>query len=404
MAKRTDGEGTIYFEKSRKKWHVAVTDKEGNRIHKRFNSEEEADAWRLNMAAKFKSGNYVVKQDITIGEWIIKYLDTFAKPKVRIKTFNDYLDIAMHISEEFAEKKLQKLSPLEVQAFLNSLDGSAFVQEKVGKLLRRVSKKAYEVGIIEKDFTIGVEIKHPKRKNIEVFSVLEIQKIFHTLETTNILRHHYLFVALAVASGCRMGELLGLTPDDIEDDAIVIRRAVVESRSKVIISPPKTEAGYRRVTLPPALIATLKYEASKRRHDDFIFKNNKGNPYRTSNVGKSWQTILRYAEIPYRKFHCLRHTHATLLLAAGVPVTEVAKRLGHSRPSHTLNLYSHAIIGYDKNLPNLINTVFKLDKPQVEASTTVYPVKPCYNQLVETTLSPKEKFAERVMKNKKPGA
>lgn len=402
-SKRSDGEGTIYFEKARNKWHVAITDPQGNRIHERFTTQEDADAWRLKMAAKYRSGDYVAKHDITLGEWIIQYLDIFAKPNVRKKTLDGYIDIAAYISEEFAAKELQKITPLEIQAYINGLEASEYIKEKVGKLIRRVSKKAFALNIIEKDFTLGVEIPHPKTKDIEVFSVAELNNVFYTLATNNRLKHHYLLIALAVASGCRMGELLGLTPADITNDSIIIRRAVVESRGKVMIVPPKTKSGFRRITLPTSLVATLQFEASKRAPDDFIFKNEKGNPYRTSNIDKSWRTILKYAEVRYRKFHCLRHTHATMLLASGVPVMEVAKRLGHSRASHTLNLYGHAIPGYDKNLPKLVTKVFGLDASPLAISTPKVSEFTSTNAPVETILKPKQLFVDFVMKNKKPG-
>lgn len=72
------------------------------------------------------------------------------------------------------------------------------------------------------------------------------------------------------------------------------------------------------------------------------------------------KSILLLASVPHKKFHVLRHTHATQLLANGVPLLEVSKRLGHSRASHTLDLYGHAIPGYDASLPNKISKIFNL--------------------------------------------
>ena len=102
------------------------------------------------------------------------------------------------------------------------------------------------------------------------------------------------------------------------------------------------------------------YQAAYALEGGEIIRNAKGNPCLTTNIDKTWKRILKKAGIPYRKFHCLRHTHASMLLAAGVPILEVAKRLGHSRPSHTLNLYGHAIPGYDSQMPSLVEKVFSL--------------------------------------------
>ena len=65
---------------------------------------------------------------------------------------------------------------------------------------------------------------------------------------------------------------------------------------------------------------------------------------------RAWERILKEAKIEHKKFHALRHTHATQLLAAGVPLLEVAKRLGHSSPAITLKLYAHAIPNYDHQI------------------------------------------------------
>lgn len=404
--KRVNGEGSIYYEESRKKWRCMVTAPGGSKTSKRFDSKQAANTWRLEMLAKYAKGTFVVKSDITLGEWIIQYLNVFSKPKVRAKTFNGYIDTANHISEEIASKQLQKVTPFDVQSFLNTIDASDYIREQVGKMIRRVSKKAYALGIIEKDFTTGVEIPHPRKKTVEVFTLAELQKIYELLGSNEMLRRHYLLIALAVASGCRMGELLALTPNDITDTSIVIRRALVESRSKLYFVPPKTEAGNRSITLPSIIIAALKHVACFRERDELIFKNKNGNPCRTSNIGASWKTILRLAGVPYRKFHCLRHTHATLLLAAGVPVNEVAKRLGHSRPSHTLNLYGHAIPGYDKNLPSLVTKIFQIGITEKERQQDVLalsaPDLPRFTMDVAPTLHPKDKFLAYVKKHKSP--
>ena len=69
-----------------------------------------------------------------------------------------------------------------------------------------------------------------------------------------------------------------------------------------------------------------------------------------------WKATLKAAGIEHKKFHCLRHTHATQLLASGIPLLEV----GHSKASHTLDLYGHAIPGYDEHLPEKIKNIYSL--------------------------------------------
>lgn len=352
-------EGSVYFETARNKWHASVVDPHGHRTHKRFNTKEEANAWRLSMAAQYIKGNYVAKSDITLGTWVLQYLGVFAKPKVREKTFLDYANTAAHINEELADVELQKLTPIAVQAYINTAEMTDGMKDRVVKLLCRASKKAIATGLVEKDFMAGVEVLKPEPKEVEIFSPDELNIIMETIDSDARLRRHHLLVSVAIASGCRMGEILALTPQDLDGDAIKINKSLVEVKGVAKLQPPKTRAGYRRIPLPKNIMAEL-YQAAYALESGEIIKNAKGKPCLSTNIDKSWKRILNKAGIPYRKFHCLRHTHASMLLAAGVPILEVSKRLGHSRPSHTLNLYGHAIPGYDSQMPSLVEKVFNI--------------------------------------------
>lgn len=84
----------------------------------------------------------------------------------------------------------------------------------------------------------------------------------------------------------------------------------------------------------------------------------KGTPLSPRNLERAWKRIIEDASIPYRNFHILRHTNATDLLAKGIPIVEVARRLGHSRISHTLELYGHAIPTYDATIARQIEALY----------------------------------------------
>lgn len=139
-------EGSIYYETNRGKWHASVADPQGHRTHKRFDTEAEANAWRLSMAAKYIKGNYVAKSDMTLGTWILQYLSVFAKSKVREKTFLNYANTAAHINETLADIELQKLSPIAVQSYINNSDMTDGMKDRLVKLLCRASKKPLQQG------------------------------------------------------------------------------------------------------------------------------------------------------------------------------------------------------------------------------------------------------------------
>lgn len=71
------------------------------------------------------------------------------------------------------------------------------------------------------------------------------------------------------------------------------------------------------------------------------------------------QQVLQESGLPYRNFHCLRHTHATRLLANGIPIIEISRRLSHSSVKQTLDMYSHAIPNYDQEIARKISAIYQ---------------------------------------------
>lgn len=79
-------------------------------------------------------------------------------------------------------------------------------------------------------------------------------------------------------------------------------------------------------------------------------------------IERSWKDILRIANVTYKNIHVLRHTHATELLASGVPIIEVSRRLGHNKIGHTLALYGHAIPNYDNKIIGKVRELYAYPK------------------------------------------
>jgi len=147
---------------------------------------------------------------------------------------------------------------------------------------------------------------------------------------------------LAITSGCRQGELLGLHWTDIDwkNSQIHIQRTFNKSRW----CAPKTKGSDRRIDIGPATMQALKgwRLACLPNELDLIFPNKAGLPINYSNmVNRYYFTALETAGIPRIKFHDLRHTTASLMIEAGENVVYIQSQLGHSSPTVTLNVYTH---------------------------------------------------------------
>jgi integrase len=159
---------------------------------------------------------------------------------------------------------------------------------------------------------------------------------------------------LALTTGMRRGELLGLKWGDIDFDAgrLAIRRTLIETANQVRWSEPKTAASRRVVALDPGTVALLRTHrrlqleerlavAAGYMDDRIVFASISGECLHPASVSKAFGRYVEAAGVPRIRFHDLRHTAATMMLEQGVPLKVVTERLGHSSTRITADLYQH---------------------------------------------------------------
>jgi integrase len=168
-------------------------------------------------------------------------------------------------------------------------------------------------------------------------------------------------VSLALATGMRRGELCGLQWGDIDLDAATLRveRSVEETRAGLRVKPPKTKRGRRNITLPPEAVAILRAHKVKLLElrlvlglgtitaDTLVFSTVEGGLLSPDNLSRDWGRVSKAKGLPRVSFHALRHTHASVLIRKGVDILTISRRLGHYKPSITLDTYGHLIGGAD---------------------------------------------------------
>lgn len=352
--KNANGEGSVFFDKTRNKWRACVYDPEGNRLRPYFNTKEEANEWILLKKAEFATKTYIPPSNMTVGEWLIEYIKVFRAPNMRLKSLERLLQYSAHLAP-LSDIKLKDIEPFRIQKFYAELpeDMAGCSKKKVCGLLKSCLQKAYALKMIREDVMLPVtppENSQDEFEEVVVFTMDEINIILTSIQNSKYYSKYYTFFLLALTTGARLGELLGLKRECVFNGYIRIKNNLQYVKGKFYDMPPKTKAGLRNITIPSKMEALLKAAMITSRFSpksDYVFHNQFGGPLIPRNMERAWERVLKEAKIEHKKFHALRHTHATQLLAAGVPLLEVSKRLGHSSPAITLKLYAHAIPNYD---------------------------------------------------------
>jgi len=250
--------------------------------------------------------------------------------------------------------KLVKLSPLDLQRlYADRLDSglSSTTVHHLHVVLHRLLKQAVRLGINSSNVTEAVDA--PRRTLLEI-TTWNAEQVSRFLAAAD---EHYLavFWRLALLTGMRRGELLGLKWEDIDLDrgSLAVRRTLSRGKGGTWeLSQPKTASGRRSIALPASCVTSLrKHKATQNAErlrlgeiwddQDFVFTNRTGGPLHVNSLALQFAKLTKATALPKIRFHDLRHTSATLLLAQGVNPKIVQERLGHADISMTLNRYSH---------------------------------------------------------------
>ena len=195
----------------------------------------------------------------------------------------------------------------------------------------------------------------PKTQEMKFLDENQVQHFLIAAQTRD--DRFYALYHLAVSTGMRMGELLGLKWEDLDKEqaALHIQRQLTRLHGIGLrLMPPKTKAATRRIDLGQQSLEVLKQHQERQFQDmatagdrweenDLIFASTIGTFINPSNLRREFKPLLKKAGLPQIRFHDLRHTAASLMLNNGVPVIVVSRRLGHAQPSITLDVYAHLI-------------------------------------------------------------
>ncbi len=331
-------------QKAKKKYKYltkALLMPDGTRKYIRAKTQEELDEKVLQAQILVKSGVDICSEE-TFGHFAQLWFDIYKKPYLREKSQDAIRYVLNHqILPVLGNYRLQDISPMQIQALMASLSGkSNSLQSKVLIHLRSIFTVAMENGLIAK--TPVSSMLKPGGKHTQEKTALTPEESALLLDRVKDVRART-FLLIALHTGMRRGEILGLLWDDIDlqcKSIHVRHNAIIKEGQTTISDDLKTKAGRRDIPLSNELACWLA-EQKRTTHSKYVFAMKNHKPMTLSSYKSMWRHIEKELPGTHISAHILRHTFITRMFEAGLDIKEIQYLAGHSTVDMTLRIYTH---------------------------------------------------------------
>lgn len=280
---------------------------------------------------------------------VLKMIETNNKTSTISNFYSSYITkIKPYIN---TNKEVSKITPLDILDWYNKINEMNFAYNtkiKAYSALNRILKYCetyYDIKVpLKEKLKFKKEIK---KEELNIYTPEEFKIFISQLDSTDIYR---IFFELLFYSGMRTGEALALTPNDLLDGNIInIDKSIMQSTRKA--TTPKNQSSIRKIEINESLFNKLKIIAFFKNENERLFPFSHNAP---TIVNKK---IAEKAKLHRIRLHDFRHSHASILVSSGVPITAVAKRLGHAKIEMTLNVYSHCLPNDNEKIRSVLKNL-----------------------------------------------
>ncbi len=309
------------------------------------------------------------ESNMTIGEWLDKWLIEYKKPMLRESTYARYGSaIEHHVKPYIGNKSITQLKTSDLQKLYNKLKASGrkipskehgttlsnAMVRGVHTLLYEALESAVREGLIPSNPTNGTTPPKIVRKGKTVLTASEMERFMELLKDDEIW-HDFFYTDLM--TGMRRGEICGLKWSDFDEEkgTLKVARSVRYANREPIIGETKTEDGKRTIFLPDSLWKVLS-ERKKNAIGKWIFPHPTypDNPMNPSTAYTRLKELLAKANLPNIRFHDLRHTFASHAANSGIEPKTLAQIVGHTKASFTLDTYAHVTTDMQRNAASIV--------------------------------------------------
>ena len=359
--RRSKGEGTIY-QRLDSLWVAQITLPNGKRKTKYAKTQKEVKEWLLALRNQLREG-FVAEKDIRLNSFLDLYFKDVASHNLRDKTLQSYrYIIENHIKPELGYYKLTQITPPIIQKFysqkLQTLSGRTV--QYIHSILHKSFNQAERWYLVPRNVFDLVDPPKREHKELNVWNSTQVKHFLKTCEGNKF----YPLFALAIATGMRESEILGLYWEDIDfiNSKIKIQRSVQYIIGKgMIITDLKSRSSQRSVNVAKFAMDALRTQFDNSENKTgLVFITRKNTPISPRHIVRHFKALIKKANLPDIRFHDLRHTAATLMLLAGIHPKVVQEMLGHSNISITLGIYSHVLPSMQKEASQRIDELLRI--------------------------------------------
>ena len=400
MARRAKGEGSLY--QARDKSWVYQYSEDGARKTKRYRKKSDAKLFIRSLAAEkptagtgietprtYSTGPSSEDRGLTLGEWLDRWLEHYARPTVKPSTYCSYeLYIRGHVKPLLGQRYLRDLTVDDLQDFFNdrrengNLKGEGGLSPKtllnMRNMLHFALAQAMQNRLLPDNPVEGVRIPRAEKKEMRVLDRDEQNKLIAAaLDAEEPAAFGIIF---DLFTGIRLGELCGLRWENVQMGEQTFR--VCETRNRLpnhdesidastsvqTLPTTKTDSSRRTIYLLDELyqdlvIYKVMQDALAKQYpgynaEGYVFCQPNGQPYEPRTYHDLFKRCVKRAGIRDANFHALRHTFATRSLEQGMDVVTLSRLLGHANPSITMDKYGHALEDHKRSSVQKLGQIY----------------------------------------------
>jgi len=355
------------------------TGRRRSRYHSFKGSKRDAQLELAKLITANAKGEYVDPSKVSLGEFLDCWERDWAVGNTSPKTLERYTELLRnHVRPFIGARPIQKLTAVDLTSLYarllkeGKIGGGGLSPRTVGhvhRVLHRALGHAAQWRLALQNVAALVDPPKVEQAEIQILRPDQIKAAMNAHRGKAL----YPIAAVALGTGMRRGELLALRWCDVDLDRATVqvqRSLEVTRKGGLRFKPPKTKYGRRSVAISPSLVALLRghWKAQQEQRlllglgkapaEALVFATCEGKTRSPNGLTKEWSVAMARIGLPEITLHALRHTHASQLIASGIDVLTISRRLGHGSPAITLAVYGHLFSNSDAGAAQVVEDMF----------------------------------------------